>query len=231
MCLKKIIIGFCLFISIQSTAQDSACCKQKKWNHVLGVQANQLIRQVFNFSNNNPTINNPYLLTYTASNIRSNWGVDAGLGYTYNNIFDNDGNTKKETNINDLYFRIGVQKQIPLTRKFTSQFSFHILYDLLYNNTISAQEFDFQKTVITSKSNIARFGGGPAMNLRYKINARVFIGTELNYYFKHGNTKTDVTTTNNFQGQPSDITSSKTDNTATTILLNVPTAIFLQIKW
>ena len=68
------------------------------------------------------------------------------------------------------------------------------------------------------------------MNLRYKINARVFIGTELNYYFKHGNTKTDVTTTNNFQGQPSDITSSKTDNTATTILLNVPTAIFLQIK-
>jgi hypothetical protein len=228
---KQIFVIFCLFFSIKSTAQDSAACYQKKWNHVLGVQANQLIRQVFNFSNNNPSINNPYLLTYTAYHTRSNWGVDAGLGYTFNNIFDNDGNTKKETYINDLFFRIGVQKQIPLTRKFTSQFSFHILYDLLNNKTISAQEFNFQKTVISSKSNIARFGGGPAMNLRYKINSRVFIGTELNYYFKHGNTKTDVTTTNDFQGQPSQITTSKSDNNATTILLNVPTAIFLQIKW
>jgi hypothetical protein len=228
--LKKIILVCCILISIQSTAQDSSCCHQKKWNHVMGVQANQLIRQVFNFSNNNPTINNPYLLTYTATNLQSNWGLDVGFGYTYNNFFDNDGNTKKETNINDLYFRVGVQKQIPLTRKFSSQFSFHILYDLLNNKTATAQEFNFQKTNINSKSNIARYGGGPAMNLRYKLNSRVFIGTEMNYYFKHGNTKTDVTTISEFQGQPSQITTSKSDNNATTILLNVPTAIFLQIK-
>jgi hypothetical protein len=227
---KKIILACCILISIQSTAQDSSCCHQKKWNHVIGVQANQLIRQVFNFSNNNPTINNPYLLTYTTTNLQLNWGLDLGFGYTYNNIFENDGNTKKETNINDLYFRVGVQKQIQLTRKFTSQFSFHILYDLLNNNTNSAQEFNFQKTSINSKSNIARYGGGPAMNLRYKLNSRVFIGTEMNYYFKRGNTKTDITITNDFQGQGSQITSSKADNNATTILLNVPTAIFLQIK-
>ena len=227
---KKIILAFCVFISIQSNAQDSSCCHQKKWTHIMGVQANQLIRQVFNFSNNNPNINNPYLLTYTATNLPSNWGVDVGFGYTYNNIFENDGNTKKETNINDLYFRVGVQKQIPLTRKFTSQFSFHILYDLLNNKTATVQEFNFQKTSINSKSNIARYGGGPAMNLRYKLNSRVFIGTEMNYYFKHGNTKTDITTINDFQGQGSQTATSKADNNVTTVLLNVPTAIFLQIK-
>jgi hypothetical protein len=68
------------------------------------------------------------------------------------------------------------------------------------------------------------------MNLRYKLNSRVFIGTEMNYYFKHGNTKTDITTINDFQGQGSQTATSKADNNVTTILLNVPTAIFLQIK-
>lgn len=230
MFLKKIMLAGCILISLKSSAQDSSCCHHKQWNHVVGVQANQLIRQIFNFSNNNPTINNPYLLTYTATNIKSKWGVDVGLGYTYNNIFENDGNTKKETNINDMYVRVGVQKQIPLTRKFSSQFSFHVLADILNNKTSSAQDFNFQKTTIKSNSNIARFGGGPAMSFRYKVNPRVFVGTEMNYYFKKGNTKTDITTINEFQGQGSQTTVSNSDNDVTTFLLNVPTAIFLQVR-
>lgn len=230
MFLKNIALSLGLFFTLHANAQDSNCCHQKKMTHVVGVQANQLIRQIFNFSNNNPTINNPYLLTYSALHIKSKWGFDVGLGYTYNNIFDNDGNTKKESNINELYARIGVQKLIPLTRKFSSQFSFHILCELLDNKTSSVQEFNFQKTTINTNNNAFRYGVGPALSLRYKINNRVFVGTETNYYFKTGNTKSNVTTLTEFQGQSAQYQSTKTDNTMTTFLLNAPTAIFLQIR-
>lgn len=232
--IQSLLLSICIWafahpIFAQET-KPSNICNHPKMVHTVGVQANQLIRQIFNFSNNNPTLNNPYLLTYSMYNMHSKWGIDVGLGYTYNNLFDNDGTTKRETYINELSARIGIQRQIPITRKFSTQLNFHVLCDMTNNKTTTYQDFNFQKTTIKSTSNVLRYGAGPAMAYRYRIHPRVFVGTEMNYYFKIGNNSTKVTTFNEFQGGGNSYTETKSNNDLTTFFLNVPTAIFLQVR-
>jgi hypothetical protein len=204
--------------------------KKTKINHVFSIQANQLIRQIFNFSNNNPNINNPYLITYSATNSKTGWGFDVGLGYVYNNIFENDGTQKKQSFINELNARLGFQKNISLTPKFSTQISFHGVIESISNKTqneTSSQGF-FQK--VTSKTIVKRLGAGPAMGFRYHINSHVSIGTECNYYFKTGNTSTNTTSLSEFQGQPTQFNEVKSDDDLKTFIFNVPTVVFLQIK-
>jgi antitoxin component YwqK of YwqJK toxin-antitoxin module len=234
MIIKQILVATLLATSLNIFAQSDKKIKSTKVNHIVSIQANQLIRQIFNFSNNNPTINNPYLLTYSATSKKLNWGIDAGLGYVYSNIFDNDGNTKRETFINELNARFGIQKMIPLTQKFSAQFSVHAVYDLVDNKTKTEIRNDFQSgqtTITITKNDIVRIGGGPALGIRYQLNQKISIGTECNYYFKSGKTKSKTTIENIFQGVPQFFDEVKNDNDLSTFIFNVPAAIFLQIQF
>jgi hypothetical protein len=70
--------------------------ESKRFKHFVGLQANALFRQILNFSGANTPVNNPYLLTYSVVTPKKGWGIDAGLGYTYNKTFETDGNVKKK---------------------------------------------------------------------------------------------------------------------------------------
>lgn len=202
----------------------------KKVMHIIGLQANALVRQIFNFGNANNPVNNPYLLTYSLIDRQSKWGLDAGMGYTLNNTFENDGNTKKENYINDLYFRLGASKLIPLNYRFSSTFNIHLLFELLNSTTKTESDFGSQFSRIHSNTSSLRFGAGPCLGIRYKISNRVFIGTEASYYFKMGNNKSKVTTTTIFNGQPEQVTNTESDNDLKQFIFNVPTALYLSIR-
>jgi hypothetical protein len=233
--IRKILmtLSLCLLFSYYGHGQSEQADSirhQKKTMHIIGVQANALLKQIFNFGNTNNPVNNPYLLTYSFIHRKSKLGVDAGVGYTLNSTFENDGNTKKENYINDLYFRLGILQILPLNRRFTATFNMHLLVELLNSKTLTESDFGSQRTVINSTTSSLRYGLGPCMGLRYKISNRVFAGTEASYYFKIGTNKSRISTTNNFNGQPQQTILTEGNNDLKQFMLNVPTAIYLAIR-
>jgi hypothetical protein len=228
----KISLLFCLMTSsFFAIAQSDD--KIKKYSHLVGLQVNQLIRQVLNFGGNSAAINNPYLLTYSLQRIAKKDALDIGLGYTYTNSFQNDGNLKNENHLNELYLRVGYQTQLFSSGRFTSQFSIHGLFELFNNKTKVEQDFNSQITKVNTKSDIVRYGISPTLGLRYKINDRLFIGTEASYAFRLGTRKSTSTSETIFVSFPSppQITTTESDNDLTQFQLQLPTAIFAVLRF
>ena len=115
--LKSIFISAGLAASLLCHAQKDTE-ETKMFNQYIGVQANQLFRQIINLNNNNNTaINNPYLLTYSINLTKCGWGIQAGIGYNYQKITDKDLPVGRETKFSDLSYRIGIGRKVRLGKK------------------------------------------------------------------------------------------------------------------
>src|SRR5688572_8606711 len=93
---------FC--VTAQAQAQPE---KEKKYDFYAGVQANLLIKEILNLSDNE-VIDNPYLLIFSAHSIKTGWGLNAGIGYTYNRVKDVNSPADHVSDINELFLRLGV---------------------------------------------------------------------------------------------------------------------------
>lgn len=231
--MKKLVL-LCLGLlgcGWQLNAQTKDSTSETGVRHLVGLQANALFRQLFNLGGSNLPTNNPYLLTYTLTSGKKRWGLDVGLGYTYNKNFETDGNIKKDNFINDLYFRIGPQRSIPLNKRFVTQISLHVLYEMLYSDTKTESSFSGQIARIKTKTSTLRYGAGPALGLRYRVSPRIWIGTEASYYFRLGKQKTDLSSETEFQGQIFDQQVSSTNKDLTQFVFNPPAVLFLLIRF
>lgn len=231
--MKKIVLLYLglFWAGIHAIAQTKDSTSHAGIHHLVGLQANALFRQLFNLNGTTIPTNNPYLLTYTLMSGKKGWGLDVGLGYTYNKSFETDGNTKKDNFINDLYFRIGPQKSIPLNKRFVTQISVHVLYDMLYSDTKTESNFSGQISRITTKTSTLRYGAGPALGLRYRLSPRIWIGTEASYYFRMGKQKSDMTSLTEFQGQIINQQVSNSNNDLAQFVFNPPAVLFLQLRF
>jgi hypothetical protein len=162
---------------------------------------------------------------------KKGWGIDAGMGYTYNKTFETDGNVKKNNFINDLYFRLGPQKMLPLNRRFSAQIAFHLLYEILNSDTQTESNFGSQITRVITKSSSVRYGCGPALGLRYRVSNRVLLGTEASYYFRKGQLKSDLRTETIFQGNIIQEDISNTNNDLAQVVFNPPAVLFLVLRF
>src|SRR5436190_21951761 len=85
-------------ISFFGYSQEAAPAS-KKYNHYAGIQANELLRQLFNLSNSNTATNNPYTIVYSIIQSKSNLGLHAGFGYSYNWINNNAEGVDRVTKV------------------------------------------------------------------------------------------------------------------------------------
>jgi hypothetical protein len=216
--IKKTACAFffsCIFLA-NCFSQDSIPKTNQRY---FGIQANQLLRQILNFSSSNSAINNPYLLTYSVNNPMTGWGINLGWGYNYNQITDGDAFTQRKTTISDLAFRIGFEKK--------RRFGKHWILSSGIDAVIDAQSNKTKTTTpgaagsVATKNTTNGIGLGPRLALYFNVSEKILVGTELTYYFKALNTRTKVS--GNFQ-QP-DITDSLNK-----LQLNLPAAIFLVLK-
>lgn len=169
----------------------------KKTAHYLGLQANELIRQLFNFGGSSGSFNNPYLLTYSLNSIKTGWGANFGLGYTHNEFKEGDALNPRETNINDFFFRAGVEKKISLGRKWIFSSGLDFVRESQKNKTILSFGGGTQPFVTETK--ITATGIGPRIALQFSVSERIWLGTEATYYYKSSKqrqTATNVPTTN-----------------------------------
>src|SRR5688572_28910409 len=132
--MKKTLLVCLFFIGLaaDSNAQDETPVREKKVAHHLGVQMNELIRQVFNFNNSSAASanNNPYVLIYSLNSVRTGWGGRIGVGYTYRSFIDDDGVNRRETDINNMQFRLGLEKAFTLSGRWSTGIGLDGLYNL-----------------------------------------------------------------------------------------------------
>jgi hypothetical protein len=170
-------------ITFSALAQEDQEIPARKSSHYIGLQANQLIRQVFNFSGSNPAINNPYLLTYAVNSIEGGAGFTAGFGYTYLQATDGDQFIGRTTTTNDIFFRVGFEKKSMLAKKVVLSLGVDLVLDRQKIETETKEKTQSQVN-FSSSTKTNGTGLGPRLTLNYQITEKLLVGTEANYYFK-----------------------------------------------
>jgi hypothetical protein len=234
---RAIAFVLTVFAALPSIAQTETSIEplsSKKFNHQVGVQINELIRQIFNFNNSNSVNTNPYLLTYSLNHVRTGYGVRLGVGYNYQAFTNDDGISRRTTDLDDLRTRFGVEKCFVLSPKWSAGVGLDAVYNLNNNYTKSTiRGFDTVTTTTTSK--ISSLGGGPMVWLRYHITSRILIGTESSYYYTTGTQSDNIIITRRvFNGTPGGQLESSTttvDDSRKEGRLAVPVAFFLIVQF
>lgn len=193
--MKKITLVAILFIGCMqnsfaqsqpdATADDK---KEKVFEQTVGVQLNQLINQVFNFSNSSSLNTNPYLLNYSINLCKTGWGARAGVGYNYSTTSSNDGITSTDTKLNNLSFRVGLEKAFRLSKKWSAGVGLDFVYNDSKDHTTNSVNSTFGNPGSTTdtKTTTTSSGGGPMAWLRYYITDKILIGTEASFYYTSG---------------------------------------------
>ena len=169
-----------MLLHLLAAGQD-ALTALKRSNHYVGVQANQLTRQIFNFGGSTGAVNNPYLITYAVNSIRSGWGLNVGLGYTHEEVRNEDPFNPLETTINDFFLRLGVERKVPIGGKWTTSYGLDILRESEKNITESASA---QPVNFKTETRNGGTGMGLRFTLNYSISEKILAGTEATYYYK-----------------------------------------------
>jgi hypothetical protein len=242
--MKKLIrvfsftIGF-LFFTMSGIAQNDTTAT-KKFDHYLGFQANELLRQLINFDNTTTEVNNPYLFVYSINKSKTKWGLHTGLGIVYKTIIDNEGGVGRETKLNDWFYRVGAEKKFKLGKKFESNVSLDITGSYKLDKTFSisvvnsGSTIDSSETTVTTKT--VSWGGGPRATLGFYISDKVMLSTEATLYFSSENQKENVLIMNSitdiFTGEQTVSTSNFNSEIETNqFSFAIPIALFLVVKF
>lgn len=222
-------------------AGDADSLSTKAVSHYIGVQANQLLKQIINLNASSTPINNPYLLTYGIFSNEINWGLELGLGYNYTNTKDNLSPTDHETKLNQTFYRLGVARKFDIGKRWEAGIALDYAGSSEKNTTFSysVTEFNGQKdsTSTLSDSNIKSSGGGLRTNIRFGLSKYIFLGTEMTFYYSKTKNKSDVTVTEvfsnvNFPGDDfAETSNSKSDLSEKSFVMTLPVAIFLIVKF
>lgn len=239
---KTLMAMVCVAVSaIAAKAQETTVIteptvKVKKLEHHVGVQVNELVRQVVNLNgNNNSANNNPYLLTYNINSIKTGWGLRLGVGCSFKSFATDDGITKNESDLNDKSLRLGVEKAFKLSERWSTGVGVDLLYSS--NNDFTSVVTRSISDTVTTKTNsvVGNFGGGVMGWLRFNITSRIQVGTEASFYYTAGNNKQEISVTQRAQTGPFPTTkvttTSKIDNNTTNGVINLPVALFLSVRF
>lgn len=214
----------------QEVESEKSVKKERTATTYLGVQANQLIRQILNFSNSNSAIDNPYLFIYSVNSKETGVGFNSGLGFSVSEIADGDPSNRRETKINNLSFRMGVEKKSSIGKKWLVSWGFDLTHDNLKNETINTQIFDLtnpsNKSVSSTKNTTSSWGIGPRFTLNFQVTNRILLATEANYYYRFGSTTTTSSVTS-----PGFSSNNESSSDFTRFQFTVPAVIYLIVKF
>ena len=231
--MKFLISAAILLLSFNefSLAQTdgSVAKKDPQADQYFGVQINDLVRQVFNFSSTTNAVTNPYLLTYSINSKTSGVGFRTGVGYNYTSTSSNDGINAVNTKLNDLSFRAGIDKIIKLTGKWTAGVGIDLVLNMNDDHTTDVVNSTFGGQNTDTKTNTTTYGLGPMGWLRYNITPRILVGTEASFYFITGQQKQTISVTD--PNNPGFSVPTTTTNMISQGTINTPVVLFLMVKF
>ncbi|MEY2829303.1 MAG: hypothetical protein RIQ33_1161 [Bacteroidota bacterium] len=239
--MKKILILLCFVPTLTFARKmpvrlidDQAYVSQPRFKHYVGVQSNLLIRQILNLSGSTASTNNPYLITYAINN-RKGWGLATGLGLVTSStsISDAIGNSDKKST-QTMNLRIGAEKRFNFHAKWNGLIGIDGLMNI-DKSTSDVKEVQMFSTnsINTNSTKNESNGYGAAIRaaLNYSITPRILIGTETNLGFTAGNEKFSGSTYLDDGFGNVNTTTTSNSSKVSGFNINVPTAIFVIIKF
>ena len=197
-----IISGTFLFAQEEQTQTDPEKT-EKRTTHYIGLQVNEVIKQLFNLSDNQEVIDNPYFINYQFNSNYTGFGMNFGLGIKLQETETNDALVKTSTNINDFSIRIGVEQKKHLGKKWLVSIGIDGLYNNSSNVTKSFNSNGFGSfSSVETDNRTESFGGGPRASIHFKLSPHILIGTDASFYFTI-NKHDDKTIQTNSSGQAS----------------------------
>jgi hypothetical protein len=180
-CIILLIIGHSIFAPAQTYKEPVESDVPKNSSHYLGLQVNQLLRQLFNFGGSAPAVTNPYVLSYSVNSKLNGFGFATGLGYNYIQNKSSDNFISVTTTNRDFAWRFGLESKKYLSKRWLASLGGDVVIESNKTETNSANQ-NAPNTVITTKTN--RSGFGPRATLSYQFNDKLLLGTEASFYFK-----------------------------------------------
>lgn len=217
-CLILLIIGHTIIAQTRPDKGTEIVSKEKRNSTYVGIQANQLIRQVLNFGGGSGNIANPYLLTYSVNGNATGVGISAALGYSYQQNRSNDGFTSVISSTTDVAFRFGMEKKKYISRSWLTSFAVDILMES--NKSVTDTKSSGFSNSVTNK--LGGWGLGPRTTINYQFHDRFLVGTEMSFYMKFKEQKQTTSNT----GMPAD--PGEKVNTYNFVL---PAVIYLTMKF
>lgn len=164
---------------------------------LVGLQANQLIKQVLSFGGGSPAVNNPYLINYSFNNQQTGWGMAFGLGFDIRNSKDGDEFNERETKINQFQFRIGLDHKKSINERLILGWGFDLTREDVTNETVNTTRFDANNTQkVTTLTERKGWGLGPRVFFGVAITQRILVSTEASYYLTFLKSDSSIETRN-----------------------------------
>lgn len=218
-CCVLVISGYNATAQERPEADAIPAPSTRKASHFIGLQANQLIRQILSFGGNNTPVSNPYLLSYAVNSKASGFGFATGLGYSLIQSKNNDNFISTTSKVSDFAWRFGLEKKVYLSRHWLTGIGFDALIESSKSETKT--KFDNNSPAPTVTTTTKRSGFGPRVLLNYQFSEKLMIGTEASFYAKFINVEQK---TQNIQTPPDP--NAKLKSTQFTL----PAAIFVIVK-
>jgi hypothetical protein len=213
----------CAIFSSMAQSKDTVAT-----THYVGVQANQLLRQLLDLGGSNTAASSPYALIYSANNTKTGAGFNAGLGLLVNQFSDGDAVNKRTTEASDVFLRFGYEKKMVLGKRWYASLGIDAVTERQKNKTVNTTEFSpSQKSTVTSDTKSSAWGAGPRGTINFSITNKIAIGTESTWYFKFTKSKQKIT--NEFSGSPRN--TDTLDTKGKRFVFASPAVLFLILKW
>lgn len=217
-CLILLIIGHRIFAQDRPAETTVPAPSARSVSNYVGLQANQLLRQLISIGGSSTPITNPYLLTYSVNSKSTGVGFSTGVGLSSVTTKITDNFTDVVSKVNDFAWRFGPEKKTYLSKYWLFGLGGDVVIEL---NTAETTSQTGTSNEIRTVTRTHRAGFGPRASLAFQFSDRLMVGTEAAYYFKWGNQEQKVSGS----GQPGDPgTKIKSFN------FSLPAVIFLTMK-
>jgi hypothetical protein len=208
----------------EDSAQVDSAKPKRLSSHYIGLQANQLVKQLLNLGGSTSAINNPYLITYSVNSNTSGVGLNLSVGYTMDESLSvsGDGSSQLQTTLKEFFFRIGIEKKKQIGKRWVLAAGGDLVVDTESNRIESTSNGGGSAQVNINEEKSNALGTGVRVALNFHISDKVLLGTEATYYLKF------VSVENSSQfpfGTPQ-----KETKDLTRFQLSVPAVLFLIVK-
>jgi len=238
--LSLALIFGAVFCAIQSNAQSdkSFTDTTATFEHFIGLQANALIQQVFNFGESEELLN-PFVAKYTLKHTATGLAFNVAGGLNRSTATAESGLLTQ----NESYdLRVGLGWQKSLSKRIEFGVGADILFGRSFNesSTINTVVFNagVDSTINVLRNKSTYFGYGAQLSLSYKLTPSILIGTETSFY-AYSTETIDNATIDNYLiqsnvDQDTSVRSIVTENATTEgeeIEFNLPIVLFLILRF
>lgn len=203
-----LIIFFLIYLNLSAQ-------QKKVYKNDIGINVTSLLSEVIGLGNNNtnvPTFN----LTYRRSGNNKAFRISAHAGLDKSSDFNSNTGTNIFLEEKDFRLRLGFEKHLPLSQKFTLIYGLDVLGT--YETSLSESSTGFENDI-----KIISAGAGPVIRFEYKLSDRISLMTESTLYFIKGN-ESDVV---KFFGQ----VQTSSDNSKYSLTTQIPSVLFLNVHF